>query len=737
LSTATTTTPAPACDDDGQAATTTIIPSDITGNKNSNSSISSRTNNVNNNDKNKNNKKSTNWMKDVRISEPSPFTTHYVHGVSNNNRNTTNTNSNSNSINSIRSSTGITTVLDAIASVFPQHNIDPDADVDAGVVRTMEESTSNYEKDDLYFDEASSFCQSELVAQFPVSVVENCLSPSQLLCLGSVWFQSGWEPHSDWEGTMNSTRGSSSNNVQRVTNSPIKRKTKPITTKKTKPVRLSIKDATQLLQPNDYLRIHHIPRRFTTVHQHDWTKTYANGGGVNVNLNANNTTIDSGSASDDDGTRTHAATAKPGVILYEDFEMGYAVLRKPSGVPVHLTVDNAVENVAVAYGNGLLQRLRRGELTQDQVQLHSPFDDDSILNASQKGNDNNKNNTTTTTAKNTPIHHQHPHPRGKNKSLTSKEAKAKQPPLIYVTAPHRLDQNTSGVYLVATRKPFSAYFAKLLRQKTKEQLLVSGNTTGISGDERNPQDGQDSDDDTDNALIHKTYKCLVCVFNGNNDNDNANANNKNNITSEVETNTFHNGTDTDNGVNVLNDYQQSRDIMVHYLEPSMRAPKTFLPRIPSNLIDTNPEDWAECMLRVLKVGPVHGIDIDRPNNLLATRLWGSVSLVPHGCTGVCEVDIELLTGRTHQIRGQLSASGFPLVGDAHYGGAVPIKNPASPTGYDDSTLMALQCNELSFRLPTWVKNNRKGSVEGKPSKEWKTFSLDDQAAWWSFIASTD
>jgi hypothetical protein len=103
-----------------QAATTTSIPSDITGNSNSNSNISSRTNNGNSNNNDKNNKRSTNWMKDVRISEPSPFTTHYVQGVTNSNSNSNSNTTTTNSNNIIRSITGITTVLDTIESVFPQ-----------------------------------------------------------------------------------------------------------------------------------------------------------------------------------------------------------------------------------------------------------------------------------------------------------------------------------------------------------------------------------------------------------------------------------------------------------------------------------------------------------------------------------------------------------------------------------------------------------------------------------------
>lgn len=37
---------------------------------------------------------------------------------------------------------------------------------------------------------------------------------------------------------------------------------------------------------------------------------------------------------------------------------------------------------------------------------------------------------------------------------------------------------------------------------------------------------------------------------------------------------------------------------------------------------------------------------------------------PQQCIGVVELEVELLTGRTHQIRGQFAALGYPLVGDA-------------------------------------------------------------------------
>ena len=37
--------------------------------------------------------------------------------------------------------------------------------------------------------------------------------------------------------------------------------------------------------------------------------------------------------------------------------------------------------------------------------------------------------------------------------------------------------------------------------------------------------------------------------------------------------------------------------------------------------------------------------------------------------GICELQVELLTGRTHQIRVHLSSIGLPLVGDRVYGRA--------------------------------------------------------------------
>jgi 23S rRNA pseudouridine1911/1915/1917 synthase len=99
--------------------------------------------------------------------------------------------------------------------------------------------------------------------------------------------------------------------------------------------------------------------------------------------------------------------------------------------------------------------------------------------------------------------------------------------------------------------------------------------------------------------------------------------------------------------------------ITHYMQPSPRAPKT--------VSDQAIPGWAPCKLRLLDQNPL---------------------LDPSGSkTLSTEVTIELITGRTHQIRAQMSALGYPIVGDYAYGSSF------KGLGFEK---IALQCSYLAL-----------------------------------------
>jgi hypothetical protein len=146
---------------------------------------------------------------------------------------------------------------------------------------------------------------------------------------------------------------------------------------------------------------------------------------------------------------------------------------------------------------------------------------------------------------------------------------------------------------VSTKKTFAAYFAQLLRFKTDQQL-IAGSAELQKGSETS---------ETEGSAIHKAYKCLVCI-------------------SPKEQHEQHQQQQTNDGpttsmvteVNRLREYVSSKAIIRHYLEPSIRAPKTFLsaPRDDS---------WQECLLRITHVGDVCPIIGSDASLALSRSLW--------------------------------------------------------------------------------------------------------------------
>ncbi|MGZ3725898.1 MAG: RluA family pseudouridine synthase [Pseudobdellovibrio sp.] len=91
--------------------------------------------------------------------------------------------------------------------------------------------------------------------------------------------------------------------------------------------------------------------------------------------------------------------------------------------------------------------------------------------------------------------------------------------------------------------------------------------------------------------------------------------------------------------------------LIHYMEPSPRAPKKLSPHFI--------EGWAFCELEILE------------QKKMADRSW---------------IKINLLTGRTHQIRSQLAACDAPILGDTLYGAKI---------GFAENAI-ALRACELQF-----------------------------------------
>jgi len=197
---------------------------------------------------------------------------------------------------------------------------------------------------------------------------------------------------------------------------------------------------------------------------------------------------------------------------------------------------------------------------------------------------------------------------------STKNAKTKNniDPLIYVATPQRLDQNTSGLAVVATKKSFASYFAKLLRNKTDNELKASHDAPSI------------------NNNIQKKYRCLVCIS------PDTTSKNSEFDPHSISIRTIHIhmiifihnflfflSCDVDpvsmwDEVDRLKSLAENRSIIRHYLEPSFKVPRTF------SLSQNSKSTWLECLLKVDDVGTPYPVVGSQSSSQLCQRLWGNI-----------------------------------------------------------------------------------------------------------------
>jgi 23S rRNA-/tRNA-specific pseudouridylate synthase len=530
---------------------------------------------------------------------------------------------------------------------------------------------------------------------------EPWLSPLELLQLGGIWYLPADEyRHQRRQSNNNKKHGDEDWKV--------------------KPRRLTAEDCHLSVQLGDYLRVHHTLRRFETVHNYQW----------DLPVGSNRSSTGSTTATiftNPNNTMKHNVPSRHrrGLVVARNTTSGFLVIDKPPLVPVHATVDNAVENVVY------------------QIQ-HAPL-----------------------------------------------------PPLRYVSTTHRVDINTSGLLVVATTKSFAAYFATLLRRKTAHQIqqwqrkpqhqptqISSTNDTHVtSNDKQIDANGRPNRSSSSN--IFKGYKCLVCVVESPTSIQQQEQQKRDTEPSSPWS--------VERAVTELQNYATHQALIRHYLEPSQRVPKRFAEAPPDTASERlqrkqhalneaqdedndnekeNEKDWLECLLQIRAVHGVYmldnngvgapvvpttgGNDEDNETNdkearrqqqqqqqqALLQSLWPSphIARPPSEIRAVVEIEVHLLTGRTHQIRGQLSILGYPLVGDEQYGGArsismeqeEPHEYPSGPPEEEKERamdqiqssrqtsppqLLALQCCELAFWDPDYVEDKPYRTPQHQQARE--------------------
>eukprot|EP00607_Mallomonas_marina_P000001 CAMPEP_0182438628 /NCGR_PEP_ID=MMETSP1167-20130531/85904_1 /TAXON_ID=2988 /ORGANISM="Mallomonas Sp, Strain CCMP3275" /LENGTH=581 /DNA_ID=CAMNT_0024632077 /DNA_START=607 /DNA_END=2349 /DNA_ORIENTATION=- len=136
------------------------------------------------------------------------------------------------------------------------------------------------------------------------------------------------------------------------------------------------------------------------------------------------------------------------------------------------------------------------------------------------------------------------------------------------------------------------------------------------------------------------------------------------------------------------------------------------------------EGWRECVLRVLSARKVTEEEMKRIERTVFEREREEEGERERGRereSDIFECEVELLTGRTHQIRRQFAMMGYPIVGDTRYGGERERERERernekkSGERSEDPMRIGLHCHRLV--LPAKIRENESDRSHKEKGRE--------------------
>ncbi|MEK7658964.1 MAG: RluA family pseudouridine synthase [Patescibacteria group bacterium] len=152
---------------------------------------------------------------------------------------------------------------------------------------------------------------------------------------------------------------------------------------------------------------------------------------------------------------------------------------------------------------------------------------------------------------------------------------------------------------------------------------------------------------------------------------------------------------------VLGKPKQNKGMLVDYLEKIKTQSSKFKTKVQNSKVNESGGKEAVLYYEVV------------PMPEASRMLGGEAAGIKSGKYSLLKIKLE--TGKFHQIRGQLSAAGFPILGDVKYGHPSPHQGEASE--WQAKNIIALCATAISFKT---AASNEQINLKIDIPEEWKT-----------------